>query len=108
MFELGSTCVMYGRWFFILIAAALVSQAACKTTETAEGGQTTPPAQVPAQPSPLSEAAKNAVLLEGLGQYQRKVSTSSPEAQAFFDQAIMMYWGFNHEEAFRAFAKAAE
>jgi tetratricopeptide (TPR) repeat protein len=33
--------------------------------------------------------------------------TTQPEAQAFFDQGLRLYWAFNHDEAYRSFAKAA-
>src|SRR5262249_15546574 len=36
------------------------------------------------------------------------VSTRSREAQSFFDQGLSLYWGFDHEEAQRSFARAAE
>jgi tetratricopeptide (TPR) repeat protein len=45
---------------------------------------------------------------EGLGDLHRKVTTSSPEAQAYFDQGLRMTFGFNHDEATRSFAKAAQ
>ena len=35
-------------------------------------------------------------------------TASSPEAQKFFDQGVTMLFGFNHEEAERSFARAAE
>jgi tetratricopeptide (TPR) repeat protein len=35
------------------------------------------------------------------------VSTSSPEAQAYFDQGMRLLWAFNHDEATRSFAQAA-
>jgi hypothetical protein len=54
------------------------------------------------------QAAQGAQLLEGLGTYHRPVSTSSKEAQAYFDQGLRLLYGFNHDEAFRSFAKATE
>jgi len=52
--------------------------------------------------------AKGAMRFEGLGDLHRKVTTSSPEAQAYFDQGLRMNFGFNHDEATRSFAKAAQ
>ncbi|MBK0401283.1 tetratricopeptide repeat protein [Limibaculum sp. M0105] len=43
-----------------------------------------------------------------LGSYGRKVSTSSPEAQLWFDRGLNWLYGFNHGEAIRCFAKATE
>jgi tetratricopeptide (TPR) repeat protein len=45
--------------------------------------------------------------LQGLGDYHWEVSTAVPETQAFFDQGIRLYYGFNHLEAWRAFTEAA-
>lgn len=45
-------------------------------------------------------------LMDGLGETGRRVSTSSPLAQRYFDQGLKLAWGFNHDEARRAFRKA--
>jgi tetratricopeptide (TPR) repeat protein len=47
-------------------------------------------------------------LLEGLGGFHLPVRTSVPEAQRFFDQGLILVYGFNHDEAARAFRRAAE
>lgn len=47
-----------------------------------------------------------APLLEGMGDYHRAVTTASPEAQRFFDQGMVLAFGFNHAEAARAFRQA--
>jgi tetratricopeptide (TPR) repeat protein len=52
--------------------------------------------------------AKPAALLPGMGSHHHPIATSSPEAQKFFDQGVTLLFGFNHEEAYRSFAKAAE
>src|ERR1700751_6008556 len=43
---------------------------------------------------------------EGLGSHTRKISTSSPEAQKYFDQGFDFLFGFNHGAAIRAFQAA--
>jgi tetratricopeptide (TPR) repeat protein len=43
-----------------------------------------------------------------LGTYGRPVSTSSREAQLWFDRGLVWCYAFNHEEATRCFAKATE
>jgi tetratricopeptide (TPR) repeat protein len=48
------------------------------------------------------------VLLSGLGQHRHPISTKSAEAQRFFDQGLTLVFAFNHEEAARAFRRAAE
>ena len=47
-------------------------------------------------------------LYDGLGNRGRKVSTSLPEAQRYFDQGLAFLYAFNHDEALRAFHRAAE
>ncbi|HVR89914.1 MAG TPA: hypothetical protein VHG29_02320 [Novosphingobium sp.] len=64
-----------------------------------------------AQPAPLltiSDWARGAQLFDGLGSFHRPVSTRSAEAQRYFDQGMRLIWAFNHDEATRSFAKAAE
>ena len=51
---------------------------------------------------------KPVTLLSGMGAHTHPISTSSPEAQKFFDQGVVLLFGFNHEEAIRAFDKASE
>jgi tetratricopeptide (TPR) repeat protein len=47
-------------------------------------------------------------LIPGLGQHHHTISSKNPEAQRFFDQGLTLVFAFNHEEAARAFRKAAE
>jgi tetratricopeptide (TPR) repeat protein len=59
-------------------------------------------------PRTVSEWARGAMLFDGLGDFHREATTSSAEAQNFFDQGMRFLWAFNHDEATRSFAKAAE
>ncbi len=59
----------------------------------------------PATPASLPAAAG---LLPGMGQHHHPISTTSPEAQRFFDQGLTLVFGFNHDEAVRSFERAAE
>jgi tetratricopeptide (TPR) repeat protein len=47
-------------------------------------------------------------LYDGLGNYSRKVTTKSDEAQRYFDQGLGFLQGFNHRAAIRAFQQATE
>ena len=47
-----------------------------------------------------------APLLEGMGDYHRPISTSNPYAQRYFDQGMVMAFGFNHAESARSFRAA--
>ncbi|HEX5035575.1 MAG TPA: hypothetical protein VFX30_00230 [bacterium] len=53
-------------------------------------------------------SAPDVPLFEGLGAHQRQVTTSSDEAQRYFDQGLNFLYAFNHDEAIRSFQKAAE
>src|SRR5690348_18360199 len=55
-----------------------------------------------------AEKAKPAELLEGLGSHTHPIATQSALAQNFFDQGLALIYGFNHDEAARLFARAAE
>jgi tetratricopeptide (TPR) repeat protein len=52
--------------------------------------------------------ARPATLMAGLGNHHHPVSTESEEAQKFFDQGLTLLYAFNHDEAERSFARAAE
>ncbi len=43
-----------------------------------------------------------------LGSWSRKVTTSSPQAQVWFDRGLNWLYGFNHAEAIKCFGKAVE
>ena len=58
--------------------------------------------------APPLRAAGDGVPLYELGPFTRPVTTSSPEAQRYFDQGLAFLYGFNHDEAIRAFTRAAE
>ncbi|HWQ54262.1 MAG TPA: hypothetical protein VN442_11295 [Bryobacteraceae bacterium] len=45
--------------------------------------------------------------LKNLGDLQHRVTTKSPEAQAFFNQGLTLVYAFNHAEALRSFREAA-
>jgi tetratricopeptide (TPR) repeat protein len=63
---------------------------------------------MPAAPDTLAGWAKGAQLFHGLGSFHRKITTRSPLAQKYFDQGMRFIWAFNHDEATRSFAKAAQ
>ena len=87
--------------FFVL---ALIGWVGCKHAE--------PPPQdassVTAESPPAVEAAATAPLFEGLGDFSHPITVSSPLAQRYFDQGMILSFGFNHAEAERSFRYAAE
>src|SRR5258707_7490255 len=63
---------------------------------------------MPQVPTSLDDWARGAQLFDGLGTFHRKISTSSAEAQQYFDQGMRLMLGFNHDESSRSFARAAQ
>ncbi len=51
-------------------------------------------------------ASRQDGLFSGLGKHRRKVSTSHPAAQRYFDQGLAFLYAFNHDEAIRSFKEA--
>jgi len=54
-----------------------------------------------------STGSRRTKLLGNLGSYHRVIKTTSPEAQQFFDEGLALLYGFNHEESFKSFERAA-
>ncbi|MGE0590972.1 MAG: hypothetical protein AB7G23_03335 [Vicinamibacterales bacterium] len=65
-----------------------------------------------ATPSPPGEARDQLVaragapLFDGLGDWHRDITTADPGAQRYFDQGMVLAFGFNHAEAIRSFRAA--
>jgi tetratricopeptide (TPR) repeat protein len=93
-----------GVWVVLLFAA-------CSRVPSQEAPKpATPPAAaaMPAMPVTLDDWAHGAQIFDGLGSFHRKITTSSAEAQQYFDQGMRLMWAFNHDEASRSFARAAQ
>lgn len=54
------------------------------------------------------ETAAKPQLYIGFDGYSRTVTTDSADAQRWFNQGIQLLYGFNHDEAIRSFAQAAQ
>jgi len=65
------------------------------------------PRRAEAQQPAAADAPVGATLIPGMGHYEFKVTTRSPEAQRWFNQGLMLTYGFNHDAAERSFLKAA-
>ncbi len=50
--------------------------------------------------------ARVAPLLDGMGDLHWEITTESEDAQRFFDQGLVLAYGFNHAEALRSFKEA--
>ena len=81
-----------------VLALLLPFVAGCASKGVHEGHQA---------PAPSASARRRAPLFNDLGNHHHAISTKSPEAQRYFDQGLILAWGFNHAEAARAFREAA-
>ena len=54
-----------------------------------------------------NEQVKQAPLFDNLGTLDFPITTNSELAQKYFNQGIILAYGFNHEEAFRSFEEVA-
>ena len=82
---------MRAPWRLMLLMTVLTS--GCSTPMTqhqhVQAGADTPPP-----------------LFDDLGTHHQKITTSSPQAQAYFDQGLRLVYAFNYYEAQRAFREA--
>jgi len=56
----------------------------------------------------MPKSTRPATLTRGLGDLHHPITTTSADAQKFFDQGLRLIYAFNHDEAVRAFTRAAE
>jgi tetratricopeptide (TPR) repeat protein len=78
----------------LLVAATLLAGCSTQSSPHDHGSSAASPAAAPP-------------LFDDLGRYHRAITTTSPRAQAFFDQGLRLVYGFNHYEAQAAFREAA-
>ncbi len=83
----------------VLAIATLTFATACSSTDSS--GTQHAAAAASSRPQP-------AQLFAGLGSHTRTVSTKNPQAQTYFNQALVWTFSFNHDEAIRSYQKAAE
>ncbi|MFN3652445.1 MAG: hypothetical protein ACK47B_22955 [Armatimonadota bacterium] len=79
----------------LALGAAPVQQVACS-----QGAA--PPPRAAARPP-----GEGAPLFADLGDLKHPVTTRSAQAQRYFDQGLILMYGFNHKEAIRSFREAA-
>jgi tetratricopeptide (TPR) repeat protein len=90
-----------GLFIVNLVCLALV---AAQNNQAPQGGDKQLAARMQID-FPPSERAR---LMPGLGNVHHPVTTNSLEAQRFFDQGLMLHYGFNEEGADQSFRRAAE
>jgi hypothetical protein len=81
------------RLWSIVVAMLLLAGAGCSTErhDMAHGG---------------TGGGARPVLYDSLGSYSHMITTTSPQAQRWFDQGLRLVYAFNHHEAQRAFQEA--
>jgi tetratricopeptide (TPR) repeat protein len=84
----------------------LLRLAQAGTVQTPRKTGISPAAPVAAQAVTARAASDDPPLMEGLGTLELKITTFSSRAERFFNQGYRLAWGFNHDEARRAFRKA--
>jgi tetratricopeptide (TPR) repeat protein len=77
-------------------------QSGADIAETAVPVEVTTPATETVDMATLAGAP----LFEGMGDFHREITTSSPDAQKYFDQGMVLAFGFNHAESIRSFRAA--
>jgi len=97
----GTLCRAPGAAGFPLVRLAQATPA-----ESRKKTEISPAAPAAAQAASGSVPADDPPLLKDIGTRTIKITTSSRAAQQFFDQGYRLAWGFNHDEALRAFRKA--
>jgi len=98
-------------WFVSLILVSVAfaqiptAKSATPADKPAAKAEVKPAADKSAKPA---AAAGMAAFEKGLGNAHHPVSTKSAEAQVAFDEGLRLAYGFNHDEAVRAFERAAK
>src|SRR5260370_27221821 len=93
--ERGDQMRSHRNQFVILGLSLLLAGSAMVAQET---GDTT---------NKASTEGKLAVMIEGLGNYHRPITTHSAVAQRYFDQGLLFVYGYYFSEALASFQEAA-
>src|SRR5262245_12686954 len=91
---------------FILCHTPLKTGPAASLFRLAATQTEVPPTEMQAASPAPDFANTSPPLWDGLGNLTHKITTSEPQAQAYFDQGLRLTYGFNHDEARRAFREA--
>lgn len=100
---------MRQRYFPIISITLLLacgSHSGNKEKQSADKGPQTIGCKPQTNDKEWYSSGKKAPRFEGLGGIDFKISTSNREAQEYFNQGLMLAYGFNHAEAARSFNEA--
>ena len=87
---------VYKRMGLLVISAVLASSGC-------GGGADS---QSSASPAETLAQRAGAPLFDGMGDYHMPITTADPDAQRYFDQGMVLAFGFNHAESIRSFRAA--
>jgi tetratricopeptide (TPR) repeat protein len=90
--------------------ASSESPAAPASQEAPSPAATNAPSDASASAEPAAASApakRGAPLFANMGSFQRDVTTSNDQVRRYFNQGMVLAYGFNHEEAARSFREAA-
>ncbi|MFP4599860.1 MAG: tetratricopeptide repeat protein [Persicimonas sp.] len=91
----------------LLTALALSASTSCSTPSPAgQAGQPEESGQSEHDTTQVEQEAE-VPLFDGLDAHHHEISTDVPAAQEYFDQGLVLSFGFNHAEAARSFEQAA-
>jgi len=88
------------RW--LLLAVPVAALLACSGSQENVKSSADAPSATPAV-----DEIPGATLIPGLGAYHFPISSTNPDVQRWFDQGLMLTYGFNHDAAERSFLRAA-
>jgi len=107
------TLLLFGGVLLIFISVATLRAPDLFTFRSQVNAAVVPPLSICGTPGArtilkiMDTTRQMAPLMENLGKYGMKVTTSSERAQLFFNQGLNLYYGFNHLEAYRSFREVA-
>jgi tetratricopeptide (TPR) repeat protein len=84
------------RWILLSAAGLALVAPACRSTHTQHQGL-----------DATTRDGRLSPLLANLGKLHSAVTTTSPDAQRYFNQGLTLVYAFNHAEALRSFQEAA-
>src|SRR5690554_614306 len=92
----------------LILGASALSFAAIASANSGESVAAKNEASETAKSSADADLVQRAgaPLFEGLGDYSRSITTSSEGAQRYFNQGMVLAFGFNHAESIRSFRAA--
>lgn len=94
----------------VLLAAGLAPYACSKNQEASRGDRESTGVHALDSTAGHSTASESSgeppPLYDGLGDHRREITTTSEQAQAYFDQGLRLQYAFNHAEAIRSYEAA--